>query len=679
VVGCDAYPNLPRGDLKGAVADALAFRGWLLTSGAVPPADLRFLASRTAGGAQPPTGVPVNGAADLPTFAAEVKELVTGPGGDRLYVYFAGHGCRTDPDNPYLAQDVLVLGEFDPNAPQAACVAVRDLTTQLAQGDFGEIVVVLDCCRNFPFAEPFQVGGFGRNWEGRRRSGAAAQFQLQATLPGEVAAGGPVGGPNGGPAAVRGHFTAALIDALNGSGSAKVFDDTDDSGYPYVVRWSSLEQYLRAAVPQQPPTTTGQNSSAVFARFRDGHFTDVTLAVEVNNPPGPVTLEARYPMPGEPDDGRAAATGAPPLSVKLPPRRSRIVAASGALRTARSLDVYTDTTVRITLAPPHETVIGQPGRIMRGGKTGDGRGGFEIVAADPHAMLTVEDASGSRTAVGVGSIEGTLPVGSYTAVLADPVGVDPRVAFDIAEGRVSEVTIAPTERSDGFRVSDDGPLRWSSPAAQLAAATTGLWAHGHRAYLLVGGGPGVPLPSRVIAGFPQRFEHSGRLDLPEIGWWVALPVRGPWRSIALAGHRITVPAAPDSVSAVAVTTETTTTALFDTTHPRPEEIAAQDRVQEYLAVGQLGAADLTSRLAAEAQGRWPWGATAAIRRLIDGTRSALAAADGPRHETSQRAGDRAGDAAESEDPPFPFVADVPPDQRHRLVGHGPWAVWLDWP
>ena len=139
-----------------------------------------------------------------------------------------------------------------------------------------------------------------------------------------------------------------------------------------------------------------------------------------------------------------------------------------------------------------------------------------------------------------------------------------------------------------------------------------------------------------------------------------------------------MPIAPDSVSAVAITASQTSVALFDTTHARPEQIAAQDRVQQYLATGRLGAADLTSRLAVEADRRWPWGATAAVRRLIDGARRAR---DEGAHPATEAAPDGAIDPASEHlgDPPYQFVAQVPPSERRRLVGRGPWAVWLDWP
>ena len=137
VVGCDAYPHLPGAGLRGAVADALAVRQWLLRLGGVRDDDLRFLASCSPDGTQVPSGVSVDGPADMRSFALEVESLVTRRRADRVYVYVAGHGCRTEPDHPYLAQDALVFTEFDADAPERSCVAVKDLTTQLAQGGSG--------------------------------------------------------------------------------------------------------------------------------------------------------------------------------------------------------------------------------------------------------------------------------------------------------------------------------------------------------------------------------------------------------------------------------------------------------------------------------------------------------------------------------------------------------------
>jgi hypothetical protein len=75
VVGCDAYPDLPEGDLSGAVADAMAMRDWLLDArgGRIEPSRLTFLASCSAAGAKPDPGM-VEGPATRPRFAQAVAE-----------------------------------------------------------------------------------------------------------------------------------------------------------------------------------------------------------------------------------------------------------------------------------------------------------------------------------------------------------------------------------------------------------------------------------------------------------------------------------------------------------------------------------------------------------------------------------------------------------------------------
>jgi hypothetical protein len=601
VVGCGAYPLVPGASARGPVDDALAFRSWLLTDGGVPPSQLRLLLSAPEDQSHVPPTVSVDGVPDLPSFAGTVAELVGHTTADRLYVYFAGHGCPTDSDNPYFSQDAIVLTDFDPDHPTVGAIAVRELITQLAQSDVREVIVILDAARDFPFADSIALDGFGIGWHGKRRSGAVVQFLIQAT------------------SMTDGSLTAALLEGLAGKagvvepGAAAPGDPAATSAPPgeadrppqTVVRWSSLVEYLRAALPLHPPHTSGQDTSLVLARSVE-HTRSVSRAVD-------------------------------------PATRSRGTVA------ARRL------------------------------------GAFEFRSTDPNAMLTIEDLCGKRLAVGVGSIEGRLPAGSHVGVLVDPVGVDPRVTFELTEGGTCVVVLDPTEQSDGFRITGEPALRWSSAAAQLAAATASVWSPGHRSFLLVGwsGRVGWANSHRgnawdwADAVLPLGSE-LGALDGPDGGWWKAFPISGPWCTLRVGNRRISVPIAPDSVSAVAITSTHTSVALFDTTHPGPAQIAAQDRVQQYLAVGRLGAADLTSRLAVEADRRWPWAATAAVRRLIDGARRARD--EGPHPAAGTTANVPAGPGSQrSSDPPYQFVAQVSPSERHRLVGRGPWAVWLDWP
>ncbi len=590
VVGCEAYRHLPADTSGSAIADALAMRSWMLAAGGLQPADLRLLLSPAPDPAG--NGLRVDGPADLECFADQLRRLLTTGTGDRLYVYIAARGCSSDSGRPYLGQSLILLSDFDPTQPRTGSLAVEELAAHLAHADFREVVTVLDCGPGVPVDHRLRPAGLGGNWQGRRRSGAAMQFRIEAPAADASARRGRPPGP------ARGALTAAFLSAVAPAGPVGTDRDVRTEA---VVRWSSLEQYLVAALPS-PPVVSGPDPGMTLTPAASGSGSDGGADSDSGTGFG---------------EAASAAAGGDP--------RTDSAAAAG--------DV-------------------------------------ELHCADPNAMLAIEDGSGLRQAVGVGSISGHLPAGSYTALLADPSGADPRVSLTVTPFATASVVLAPRPRSDGFRVTDEPALLWSSPAAQLAMATSSLWAYGHQSYLLVGGAPALPGADLLLDGHPDRFAHRGSLTAAGAGWWVALPVTGPWHTVGVHGSLLTVPAAPDSVSAVAISPSSVSVALFDTTHPEPVEIAAQDRVQEYLGIGRLGAADLTSRSSVPAGQRWPWGASAAVRRLIDRTRAS-----------------RAGEVSANEHtvepgpgpPPHQFRADVPPVLRRLLVGRGPWAVWLDWP
>ena len=612
VVGCQDYPHLPAPAVESAVADALAVRTWLLAAGRVASADLRLLLSPVPGNPVD-TRVSVDGPADLDCFTEQLRSLLTEGSGDRLYVYIAARSCSSESATPFLGQPLILLRDFHPTGSGHGSVAVDELSAHLTHADFGEVVTILDCAREGRVGRRVRPVGLGAAWRGRRQAGAAMQFRLQS--PGETAwVAGHLDAPSTG-----GALTAAFLSAVAPAGPGPAVppvERRDPAGQR--LRWSALERYLISALPAALPTISGPD-------------------------PG-------MTLPWVDPDPASAATG----STAIPPVTGPPV-----------------TGPPLTGPAPGSAGLAGPAAAKDAGAGGPGalQGGVEVRCDDPNAMLMVEDETGVRRAVGVGSISGHLPVGSYTALLADPSGPDPRVPLTVTSSTPARVTLAPHPRPDGFRVTAEPAVQWSSPAAQLAMATSGLWAYGHQSFVLVGGAPGLPGGAELLDDYPDRFAATGVLTTAGAGWWAALPASGLWHAIAVDGHLLTVPAAPDSVTAVAISPSSVSVALFDTTHPEPTEIAAQDRVQEYLAIGRLGAADLTSRSAVHAGRRWPWGASAAVRRLIDRTRASRV--DG--HPAAVDGAELHPDV-----PPHEFRADVPPPLRRFLVGRGPWAVWLDW-
>src|SRR3954452_3754058 len=138
VVGCDSYPHVLGGDLSSAVSDALAMRSWLIGPAGVPPENVTLLLSGDSTG-----GVAPDGPADRSVFAMAISNLIQRTDADRLYVYFAGHGCRSDPQNPSLAKDVLAFTGFVPGDPPPGVVGVDELLRKLRLSYFREVVVVL--------------------------------------------------------------------------------------------------------------------------------------------------------------------------------------------------------------------------------------------------------------------------------------------------------------------------------------------------------------------------------------------------------------------------------------------------------------------------------------------------------------------------------------------------------
>ncbi|HEX9040296.1 MAG TPA: caspase family protein [Trebonia sp.] len=540
VVGCDAYPELNGGELSGAVADAMAVRDWLLGGGAyarVAPERLTFLVSVSESGARPPGGI-VTGRASRKEFAAAVSAAVADQDAgerDRLYVYLAGHGFGTDPNNPALSNDAFAFADFSRDDPGSNAVAVPDLVKRLSQSWFGDLVVILDACRNFPFTAAFQPAGLGFDPERPAGRGYEPRLHLlQSTLIGRVAA----GTRSADTGQVRGDFTTALLSGLAGDGAAKTFDESEAR---YVVRWSDLTAYVEAAVPRQRPRGTGQGD-LILATFPDGYFNPVTLTVAVNpeevGQASDLTVKISYVDPARYDDPTEEAVGPVPVTFCVPPRRQRVHARSGDSWGKKSFDVYADAAVIVPVergGPPRvgfeDAVIfrGVLGPVGRGGHVGE----LMVRPADPAAVVRILDGGGRNVLSSVGPLSGRLPPGSYTALL---VGAGGRRHTEPAEVEAGTVTILelPGWADPGwaagpagrFGAEPPGELRRASPNAALA------W--------LVRSGR-FPLPRGLTHLVPGTFPLAiaGRWDPPELhgvrsrdaGFTAGRPKTGPSTSL----------------------------------------------------------------------------------------------------------------------------------------------------
>jgi hypothetical protein len=245
VVGIDTYfdPNLP--SLKGPANDAQAFYDWVTSpeGGAVPTSDdpkkkQAFLIQSSA--FHPPFASLQNA---LPTpkeiedtfhTLIDVADANAEEGGglkigDRLYLFFAGHGFE-----PHHPAESVALMTANATAQEVAHV----LGTYLADwvyyaAFFNEVFLFMDCCRNpdksVQPAMPYPDQRANDYYKVRRFYGFGARGAKEAI---ERDFNGKV----------HGVFTYTLLEGLRGAAS-----DPDD---PTIITAESLRGYLYSAFPK---------------------------------------------------------------------------------------------------------------------------------------------------------------------------------------------------------------------------------------------------------------------------------------------------------------------------------------------------------------------------------------------------------------------------------------------
>jgi hypothetical protein len=592
LVGCDAYPRLPGGDLRAAVRDTLAVRDWLLrdSGGGLAREDITLLVSYSANGAQAEAG-DVDGPASRPEIARAIRRLVEGPEQRRLYVYFAGHGCRTDPDNPLKSRDAILLTDFTLDDPVSASIDVEDLKRRLAMAPFREVIMIVDACRDLPFRKSFDLGGLGFDLapQAGGQGGASRVFVLQATAPGETAIGTEQDGE------LRGVVSRALIDGLTGTGVAKVFDDTDTTGRPYQVRWSTLCGYIAQSARGQTARNYAEGD-LVLAAFPDRSFGPVRLSVGID--PGPATdddlvqlnVRVTWPVLGDGEDGDLRPPGPLPVILEVPPRRHRITARAGQLTAKQSFDVYADASVQLTLQRP---VIYRGGDLLSEA-TRDAApfGEISVLTDDPVSVLEMRDGSGTILGTGVGRLRAEMAPGSYTAVAIGLDGTEQHQPADLSAGERTSIRLS-SVGPEGWPFRP-GPLVWASPAAWVAGADPSLWS-------AVPDSWGITV--LAVEAYQDRAAVPGSVPL------TAVRSRPGNRSMLVYAHllhsaperalvdmqdvRLDVPILDGVVTSIVVSGERVSAGLFDLALlDDPRLLVELDRAQNLLGAGRTGPARL---------------------------------------------------------------------------------------
>lgn len=232
VVGINDYPNFR--PLQGAIEDAERFAHWLVDKthgGGLPDTHCKLVRST------PDPIRPIQD--DIDEKLQEIIQQVKAPPAPprRIYVYFSGHGLGAS-----RLDAALCLARWSELWRNAALDATDYLALALGLGVFQEVVFFMDCCRvrkvsakglasQIGLPRDSDLSGANRLFLGFATEHWNPAYEATVSLPEAPAAGA---------SPVRGHFSRALLDALNGAAAAA------QGGVPA----SRLKEYLEAETPR---------------------------------------------------------------------------------------------------------------------------------------------------------------------------------------------------------------------------------------------------------------------------------------------------------------------------------------------------------------------------------------------------------------------------------------------
>lgn len=244
IIGIDDYgPEAWK--LGGAVRDALAFARWVTATGGVAPENLHLLLSPAAGApADLPAGAVLRGAATSQAIVDAVADLQNATaGGDRLWVYYAGHGVAVR----WASEPLLVPVDFsDPQRHGRLLVGFSQVIPALTTAPFGEQIFLIDACRDFalenyrPPAITSPVGAFVPGDDTEIAEESPRQYVLYSVAPGQRAT--DLG---------KGIWTDTLLEGL-GRRSYQVVELEHPNGAPqYQIRLGEMARWVRRRVEER--------------------------------------------------------------------------------------------------------------------------------------------------------------------------------------------------------------------------------------------------------------------------------------------------------------------------------------------------------------------------------------------------------------------------------------------
>ena len=236
--------------LPGTHQAAAAFHDWLLNDHGLQQKHIYFCTDDTNAAGRTTGATFKEIVAELRRLKKEGKDQT-----DELYCFFIGHGlCYSDVPGARPA-DVIPASDYrDRSQSGNECVRIDELQQSLRIG-LGprDHFYFIDCCRNLLKIGDIDLGKLGIGWDSSKL-GQPTVYTLYSTIQGATAA-------------VGSGFPAALIEALKGTGRAKVW-----RGPNMAVVFDSVKSYVEAKLPAQPIDQRKEGS-------RDG------VILEISPPP----------------------------------------------------------------------------------------------------------------------------------------------------------------------------------------------------------------------------------------------------------------------------------------------------------------------------------------------------------------------------------------------------------
>ena len=336
-------------------------------------------------------------------------------------------------------------------------LSLRSIVELFQSTRFREQFFFIDACRNIPYEGEFRISHYDKP-----RPPAipvSPQFIMYATGPGLKAQEIHRASDE------RGAFTSALIEGLNGKGTAKAWSGNDEE---YVVRWERLFSYVERELRSmnlamgggliQLPRQGGEHGSENpdLGHFGPDAFSAEILEVDLD----PAEAASKSEIVVGDFGGiveRSAEIQRLPVSFELMPRTYSVRAAASGYESKKryyEVDVYgpqSSITVEFSsvrqLGTPPALAEEEVADLTRGLAGEQAPGSITIRSEDPLARVELLDSSGAIVAKSNGNLwQPVLPPGFYRARLVDPEGRYVEQRVELLPGEAETVTLGAPER-----------------------------------------------------------------------------------------------------------------------------------------------------------------------------------------------------------------------------------------